>query len=537
MPRTLILTLLGCLLPTALLAADRSLRRVIDEKIQAAWKQKEIQPAGRAGDAVFLRRVYLDLAGTIPTYEETKRFLDDPASDKRSRLIDQLLDDPRYAIHQADLWDMVLFGRNPPGYYAKDRDGFQNWLREQFARNVPYDQWVRALLKAEGNTVDDGAPMYLIQYDRHPLDATVALTQTFLGVQLQCARCHDHPFELWTQQDFYGMAAFLARLQMVQVGKAGRTSKLMLGEQDTGEILFSGSAKDQTPGKKGEPIKPRFLQGDTLSEPAAPQKGRPARFPSGKAPPPPQFSRKDKLAEWITSPTNPYFARAVANRVWGQFMGRGIVDPVDNLSEINPPSHPELLKALTESLIEHKFDLKGYIRELCNSQTYQRAASGAQTDDAKPRWFERARVRPLSAEELISSWRVATDYEEAETRPKNADRYWPLGSGYMLRFFGKPANGVGNFQGGLHEHLYLNNGPITQLITRKKGGLFDAVLNSKEPADRKVERLYLSILNRKPGPEETKKFSEYLTVQGQEQDRLHEAIWVLLTCSEFRFNH
>lgn len=521
-------------------AGEVPLRQVIDQKVSEAWKREKVTPTALADDATFLRRVYLDLVGTIPTFEETKRFLEDGSSDKRARVIDQLLDDPRFAIHQADVWDMVLFGRNPPGFYARKRSGFRKWMRVQFKNNVPYDQWVKELLLARGNSYDQGSPMYLVQYDRKPEDATVAITQTFLGVQLQCARCHDHPFDVWTQKDFYGMAAFFARLELVRVGKVGREQKLAIGEHDRGEILFTGPAKDQKPGQKGMPIKPRFLHGDTLKEPAAKKvKGRRPRFPSGKMPPPPRFSRKAKLAEWITSKDNPYFAKAVANRVWGQFMGRGMADPVDNLSEHNPPTHPELLKETARALVAHKFDLKWYIRELCNSKTYQRGASGP-VEEARPVWFQRARVRPLSAEELIASWRVATGYDVTDSpkrRDKKDDRYAPLGSGYLLRFFGKPTDGVGNFQGGLQEHLYLNNGPIGQLITRDKGGLYDAVASSKEPWEKRVERLYLGVLNRKPRPEETKKFVAYLSTKDDSQDRLEEAIWVLLTCSEFRFNH
>lgn len=517
--------------------AEKPLRDIIDAEVQARWKDQQIEPAGTAPDAVFLRRVYLDLVGGIPTYEETTRFLADTSPDKREKLIDQLLDDPRYAVHQADVWDMILFGRNPPGYYSDKREGFQKWLHDQFAKNVPYDRMVEQILKAEGNTVDDGPAMYLVQYERQPEDATVAITQTFLGVQLQCARCHDHPHDVWKQKDFYGMAAFLARLEMVQVGKAGNLTKLAIGEKNTGDILFTGPAKDQKPGQKGEPIKPQFLKGEVLAEPASSVK-KEDRFPAGKMPPRPSFSRKDRFAEWMVSPENPYFARAIANRLWGQFMGKGLADPVDNLSDNNPASHPALLDALARAMLDHKFDMKWFIRELCNSKTYQLPATGP-TEEAHPLWYERARVRPLSAEELIESWRTATGYDAAAASArKSDDRYRPLGSGYMLRFFGQPTNGVGEFQGGLHEHLYLNNGPVGQVIAQGKGGLHDTLLSSKSTWEERVDRLYLSILSRPPQPEERKQFVTYLTAQkGAEGSRLHDAIWVLLTCSEFRFNH
>ena len=535
-------TLIILFFSSSLLCAETPLRQIIDQEIRAGWKSDEIKPPGIAEDGVFLRRVYLDLTGIIPTHEQAKKFLDSKDPSKRAKLIDQLLDDPRYAIHQADIWDMILFGRNPPGYDARDRDGFKKWMREQFAKNVPYDQWVRALLKGEGNTIDDGAPMYLIQYERKPLDATAAIVKTFLGVQLQCARCHDHPHEDWKQTDFYAMAAFLARLNKVQVGKQGRLSKIMIGEKNTGEILFTGPASEERPGKKGVSISPKFLLGEKLKEPPLPKGVKdPRRFPSNKVPPKPYFSRKNSLAEWITSKNNPMFARAAANRIWAQFMGRGLIDPVDNMSPGNPASHPKLLNALTEELIKHQFDLKWYLRELCNSQTYQLTQEGEATE-AKTWTFERARVRPLSAEELVESWRVATSYDQTasgqrEKKKRKDDRFYGVTGGYALRFLGRPNNGVGQFQGGLHEHLYFNNGQVQQLIARGKGGLYDALLTSKDSWEQRVDRLYLSVLSRYPKADEKKKFVEYLTADKEPRDRVKEAIWVLMTCSEFRFNH
>lgn len=520
-------------------ADDLPLRDVVDQHIRAAWQQQGIEPAAPASDAEFLRRIYLDLVGTIPTYEEALAFLDDTRPDKRSALIDRLLDDPRYALHQADVWDMVLFGRYPPGYQTDQRDGFLAWLRGQFADNVPYHRIVEQLLRAEGNTVEHGAPMYLVQYRNAPEDAAVAITQTFLGVQLQCARCHDHPYEPWKQLDFYGMAAFLARLQVVEVGRQGNLTKYMIGERRQGELMFSGPAAQQQPGQQGSVVQPRFLHGDVLEEPAVPAGFQePRNFPSGKEPPRPDFSRKDALAAWVASPDNPYLARAVANRVWAQFLGRGLVHPVDNMSASNKPSHPQLLDELARQLRAHDFDLRWYIRELVNTQTYQLSSAGPVADPL-PQWFQQARWRPLSAEELAASWRVATGYDAALAvagkEPKS--RFEGLTGGYMLRFFGEPTDGVGNFQGGLHEQLYLNNGEVTRLIATDRGSLYHTLMNSNDPWDARVERLFLSVLTRRADDEERRTFVAYLTADDKTPDRLREAIWALLTCSEFRFNH
>jgi len=524
-------------------AADQPLREFIDEQVKVAWTREKLTPVPLADDAEFLRRVYLDIIGIIPSHDEARAFLEDTSPDKRAKLIDRLLEHPRYALHQADEWDLVLFGRHPPGYETYRRPTFQRWLQEQFAKNVAYDRWVADILKAEGTTVDNGPPWFLAQYDRQPEDAAEKITQTFLGVQLQCARCHDHPFENWKQVDFYGMAAFLARLQVIHFDKKNNELKAMIGEKNTGEVLFTGPAAQQTPGKKGEPIKPKFLQGDLLEEPPPPKDQKEERaLPPGKVPPKPQFSRKDKFAEWVTARDNPYFARAVANRIWAQFMGRGIVHPVDNMSAKNRPSHPELLDACARALVEHNFDLKWYIRELCNSQTYQLASTGT-VEEARPRWFERARVRPLSAEELLESWRLATGYDEVaaskvgKSDTKAQGRFHGVTWEYMVRFFGQPSNGTGSFQGGLQEHLYLNNGEVYRLIATEKGSLYQTVSEDKGPWEERVDRLYLSILSRPARPAEKKKFAEYLAGGDKPGERLREAIWVLMTCSEFRFNH
>jgi hypothetical protein len=534
-----------CLVASALSAAaslgaqDRPLREIVDEQVRAAWERETIAPADRASDAEFLRRVYLDLVGVIPTHEEARSFLDDPVGDKREQLIDRLLADPRFARHQAEIWDLALFGRDPPGYGTDRREGIQAWLQKQFADNVRYDQWAKALLRAEGNSVDDGPAMYYVQYNRQPENATEAITQTFLGAQLQCARCHDHPYEPWKQAEFYGMAAFLARLEVVTVGKSGQVNKYAIGEKSSGDLLFSGSAKDQQPGKKGDPVRPKFLHGPDLEEPPLPESFKEVKFQDNQPPPAPQFSRKNALADWITSRENPYFARAIANRIWAQFMGRGLVHPVDNMSESNNPSHPELLDAISKALVELNFDLKWLMRELVSSKTYQLSSAGG-SEEPMPPWFERARVRPLSAEELADSWRTAVRYEAvlaASGKKPSGGRFSPLEGGYVLRFFGKPTTGVGDFQGGLQEHLYLNNGGLSSLMTSSKGSLHHALSSSESPWEERVDELFLSVLSRRPSEKERARFVEFLSTKEGASERLQEAIWSLMTCSEFRFNH
>ncbi len=518
------------------------LRTRIEQHVSAVWKKQKVAPAEPASDAAFLRRLYLDLCGTIPTADQAKEFLDDRSADKRARLIERLLNDPRYAAHQAEVWDMIYFGRSPPHPDARKRRGFRRWLTSQFAANTPYDQIAEKILKAEGNTAEQGAPMYLAQFKDKPEDAAESVTQVFLGVQLQCARCHDHPFENWSQLDFYGMAAFLARLEVVDLGKKKDDQKmLVVGEKSGGDIEFTGPVTEEEIGKKGKPVAPKFLLASKLAEPELPKDfEEPRRFPSGKMPPKPKSSRKDALADWIISRDNPYFARALANRIWGQLMGRGLVHPIDNMSEGNAPSHPELLKVLADELTEHNFDVKWFIREIVSSKAYQLSSTGS-VEAELPLWFERARVRPLSAEELVDSWRVVTQYANVDSKLKAAldkgDRFYPIASGYQLGFFGAPTDGVGNFVGGIHEHLFLSNGGLSKLLSTSDGGTVKQLAEAKESWPQKVETLYLTVLSRRPSDEEKEHFVTYLNEKERPHDRVKEAIWALMTSSEFRFNH
>lgn len=534
-----LVSLIWLLSLSATVDADEGLlRQIIDREVQAGWEQNQLTATARSSDAEFLRRVSLDLIGTIPTHAEAVAFLDDPSPDKRGHLIDRLMADPRFARHQADLWDLILFTRNPPGSEANRRDGIQLWLTRQFADNVPYDQWVLELLKAEGNSVEHGPPLYFVQYRSRPEDASESISQTFLGIQLQCARCHDHPFEPWTQLDFYGMAAFLARLQVVSVGKEKDLTKYAIGEKSTGDILFTGPAIEQVAGKKGEPVKPKFLLGDALAEVEMPKDFKEPKFEDNKPPPPPASSRKDQLAAWIATPENRFFARAIANRLWAQYLGRGLVHPVDNMSNANPPSHPRLLDELTRQLIEHQFDLKWFVRELANSETYQLSSVGGAAE-SMPRWFDYGRTRPLSAEELADAWKVATWHDFVQKQgsgEESKNRFHPLTRDYMIRFFGTPNSGAGDFQGGLQEHLYLNNGQLGSLVGERKENLTHHLITSPDPVEARIERLYLSTLSRRPMPEETERLRSF--VEGTDgQRRWSDVVWALLTCSEFRFNH
>lgn len=508
-------------------SAEQPLREKVDGEVAAIWKEKKVQPVGTASEATFLRRVYLDLVGTVPTIEEATAYFDDTTRNKRDRLLERLLADPRFASQMADVWDLALFGRDAPEHVRK-RDEFRTWLTGKFKRNEPYDKLVSQILLGQ----ESGSEAFLAQYRFRVEDATEAVTRVFLGTQLQCARCHDHPYEEWKQRDFYGMAGFLVRI-VVQESGNGNNRRFRIDEKASGEVLFSGSAKEQRPGKKGDPVKPKFLGGEELNEPTLPKGYKEPEYRTNKALPKPPFSRKEKLANWVVARDNPYFAKAAVNRVWSQLMGRGLVHPIDDLSSQNLPTLPELLTAMAEEFTKHNYDLKWLIRELVSSKTYQ-LANGGPLAEAFPRWYERARVRPLSAEELLAAMRTVTRFDEAGGKMNAGGT-----REYFLRYFGKPSNGQGEFQGGLQEHLFLNNsGNISEFIRRRKGNLADQLATSTESTSKRVEKLFLAILTRLPSERERERFVAQLqTEDKRKQDGLiEEAIWVLINTAEFRFN-
>lgn len=515
-----------CLLPLLLPAQEPPLRQRIDTELRAAWSRAKITPAPRSADAEFLRRVTIDLTGTIPTFEEATAFLNDTDPKKRDKLIDRLLADPRFASQQAHVWDLVLFGRRPGNIDAtRKRDGFKKWLTEQFAKGVPHDKLVAEILKGE----QEGSELFHVQFSRAPEEAATAVSRIFLGTQLQCARCHDHPYEKWTQKDFFGMAGFFVRNVVVEKG-SGATRSFKIGEKSSGDVLFTGPQGQQKAGKKGEPVPPKFLGGAALAEPPVAKDFKEPTLKNGEMPPKPAFSRKEKLAAWVTSKDNPWFARATVNRVWAQFLGRGLIHPVDDLTEESESSHPELFTALATGFVAHNYDLKWLIREIVSSEAYQLSGKGGGTA-ALPEAFERARVRPLSLEEILGCLRVATGWG-AQPLPGAMEEY-------MFRIFGEPTNGQGDFQSSLGEHLFLNNAyQLKQMITAPKGGLYAALRNTQTPVDERIDRLYLSVLTRKPTAKERALVTKFLATPNVKPETLaEEVIWAAINLAEFRFNH
>jgi hypothetical protein len=536
--RLAILVLIVYVFPRPVWADDERLRDTIDREIKAGWAKEKITAPIQSSDSVFLRRVYLDLVGMIPTYEETTAFLKDPDPKKREKLIDKLLADPRFARQQAHVWDLAMLGRNAKLVEGtvghRNRERFRQWLAKQFESNEPWDRIATKILRAE----EDGSQLFFA-VNSGTDEMVTAVSRVFLATQIQCAKCHDHPYEPWTQKDYHGMAAFFVRTMVVEVpGKPEITNQkgkqYLVGEKAIGEALFATEEIDpKTKKKQSIPIKPKFLSGAALTEPESPKDHVEPKLKPGEVPPKPAFSRRERFSEWMTAKDNPYFARAAVNRVWAQFMGRGFVHPVDDFNSQNPPSHPELLKAIEKEFVAHKFDLKWLVREIVSSEAYQTTDLGSVTD-AMPKHYERARIRPLSVEELTASLHLATGLGL-----ESALKAEP--SSQMLQYLGQPTDGQGRFQGSLSEHLFLHNGDLIRGLCRpNKGNLSEKLLVGSEDWNAKVERMFLSVLSRPPTSEEKERFVKYLSADPKDAklaaQRMEEAMWVLVSCSEFRFN-
>src|SRR5580700_6473547 len=358
--------------PVSLLAA------AIDRQIAARWTEENVPPTGPADDAEFLRRTYLNIAGRIPTASEAEQFLDDAGTTKRRLLVDRLLASAAYPTHLADLLRSVIVPEaNTDPMLQQQSEVFERWLRMRVAQNAGYDQIVKALITAGPRSADSG--FYFLAKGNKPENLAAGVSRVFLGVRIECAQCHNHPFAKWRREQFWQLAAFFAGTPTDSVEEPTQDTELV-------ELLIPDTAKK---------VSAHYLDG-----------GQPAWPTSGIHDP------KKALADWITSPRNPYFSHAAANRVWAHLMGTGLVDPVDDFDESNPASHPELLDLLADEFVRQKYDVRFLIRAICASRTYQ--LSSAQTDprQANRRLFARAPVKGLNPAELAASLSLAIGESE-----------------------------------------------------------------------------------------------------------------------------
>ena len=491
----------------------------IDEKALIKFKKLGILPSDLCTDSEFIRRVYIDTLGVLPKASEVRYFLSNQRNDKRKNLINRLLDDPRYADTWANRWG-DLFRPNIARVGLKSAYTIDDWIRRSFAENKPYDQMVREILTAKGSTHKVG-PAVIYRTRREPATLTTLFSQVFLGVRLECARCHHHPNEKWSQSDFYSFAAFFAELKRKGTGISPPIS--------AGTEYFYHS-----PG--GEVKHP--VTGQIMT--AAPLGGPNLVTASGVDP-------RSTLANWMVVPDNPYFAKAMVNRIWGQFFGRGIVHPVDDFRASNPPVNPDILDALAYDFSDNGYDLKFLMRRIMESRLYQLSSTPNETNLQDTRSFSRFYRRRLSAENLEDIIEQVTgssnEYLNLRTGARKVELWTTKMESPLLESFGLPNSSENcpcerDNRSSIIQALHLMNSNDLQLQLADKNGRAAKLVKAGLSPVEIVNELYLILYSRWP-TEDTKaiaakaiKFNKNNLQKGVE-----DLMWALINTVEFVFNH
>jgi hypothetical protein len=495
------------------LARPADLASRIDARLAARWKADKVRPAPLAGDAEFVRRVWLDLNGRIPRPADVHEFLADTSPNKRSRLIDRLLAEPRFAVHFANAWRAELLpeaAANPQA--ALLRPGFENWLAGRFRAGVRYDRLVRELIAVPITSDKDGEPVlraperpnplaFIAAKEARPENLAAAVSRSFLGIRLECAQCHDHPFARWTQGQFWSQAAFF------------------VGLRKRGNSLFAPLTEDVQRRELTPPGKTRPRQAEFLLA------GDKPKWSSDRPP-------RAVLADWITSPDNPFFARAAVNRMWCHFFGRGLVDPPDDFRDDNPPSDAALLDDLARAFVGSGFDLQFLVRAICLSKAYQRTSACTDPSQDRARPAARMTVKALTGEQLFDSLALATGYREVQDKGLARRRF-------LTRF--ALAGSAAEPETSIQQALTLLNGRFIAWATDpERCPTLLAVTQTPWMSTRqRIEALYLASLSRKPTAEEVDRLERYVrkAKPEREAERLADVFWVLLNSAEFRLNH
>jgi hypothetical protein len=526
------------LLATCRVSAQPALREQIDKAVTVHEGYPK-QPAGPASDAEFLRRIYLDFTGLIPSASEARTFLKDLNPNKRQQLVDRLLASPGYARHMQNVFDVLLMERRPDKHIK--RPEWREYLRSSFAANKLYDQLVRELLSADGaDPKMRAAARFYLDRDGEPHLLTKDISRLFFGMNLQCAQCHDHPLvEAYKQDHYYGIYAFLSR-SFVFADKAKKMS--VLAEKADGDVSFQSVFVPKVTKKTG----PRLPDGPVLTEPKMEKGKEYVIAPVKEVRPVPRYSRRARLANEITS--SPRFARTAANRLWAIMFGRGLVQPVEFDHIANPPSHPELLDLLARELAARKYDIKAFLREIALSQAYQRSSQlPAGVKEFPENSFAVALLRPLSPEQMAWSMMQATGLLDVQRqaqgkKPDEQALFTKLtaNEAAFVTLFGSPPGEPADlgFQATLDQTLFLSNGALVRgWVTPQAGNLTDRLAKLKDAAA-VAEELYLSVLTRLPTADEQREVADHLTRHGSDKPAaLQELAWALLASAEFRFNH
>jgi len=493
---------------------------LIDALISGEWVRQGVRPAATAEDPEFLRRVHLDILGVIPPLDVARRFLEDRKPGKRERLVEELLADERYARNWAAIWEALLIGYD---YGVKNESGdtLLEWLRaEVFAKNLPLDEMFRRLVSASGIPQKEGPAVFPWKFARQggPAEFSVRIARVFLGAQIQCAQCHDHPFDKWTQEDFQGVSAFFARLRVKKVKPDDpKDREVEIFDAPQGEA-FLGE------GKARRKVAPRFLDG-----------GEPA----------PDEPRRAAFARLASRPGNLAFSRALVNRMWAHFFGRGLVHPVEEMNDRNRPSHPELLDGLAREFAAQGFDPKWLVRSICRSRTYQLSSRRPRAvQPAEERYFGHALTRAMSPDELFDSIVEATGSEgrlraQAKNAPGRTLETIRRDILRQFRFtFGDDENtDVVDFQGTVPQALMLLNGEMVQRGLVDRDHRLDLVFRTESDPSRRLELIFLSALARPPTGRERQRFTAHIAALHGERAAYEDVFWTLLNSSEFLFSH
>ena len=530
----------------------------IDQCIDQRLRELKITPAGPSSDAEFVRRVFLDLNGVIPTAEEARSFIEDSSPDKRQRLIADLLARPDYAIHMARVFDVMLAERRVPTIKSYDVPAaeWRQYLAESFAENKPWDQLVRELLSSDGaDTNPIAAVKFYLVRDVEPHQLTRDVGRLFLGFDLQCAQCHDDPrFDEYLQADYYGIYAFLQRSKLFPLTPRGAA----VSELAEGKTSFTSVFTAQS----GE-TNPRLPGGEMLADPAIDKGMEYAVRPAPKQRAIPAYSRRLKLAQELPRTPTHGFARNLANRLWALMFGRGLVHPLDLHHAGNPPSHPELLDRLETWVVEHDYDIKAVLHEMALSQAYQRSSVHPDGGQQIPEnAFAVAMLRGLTAEQLRWSWLQATGRIQAhnarleaaqqrtaetiesrpawKTRLANSEALERQSASLLETFAGLPGSTDEVFQPTVDQALYLRNSVKLLPLLKDEPGTLLAKLTEMDDAQAVADELYLAILARRATPVEIDQVAELIAdkqAPAERREPLQALQWGLLLSAEFRLNH
>ena len=487
-------------------------KNYIDTLVNAKLKNLRITPSEVCSDEVFLRRVYVDLNGILPSVEDFQKFMANKSPNKREQLVDELLAKKEFAEMWVLKWAELLQIRSSNDVSYKSTLLYYNWLQDRIARNVPFNQWVQELLGASGGTFKNPATNYY-QNERDILKVTENVAQVFMGMRIQCAQCHNHPFDRWTMDDYYGFAAFFC-----QIGRKGTDDPREL------TVFNSGSGEVRHP-VGNRVMAPKFLGGSTADV-------------AGK-------DRRQVMANWLASPENPYFATNLSNIVWAHFFGAGIINEVDDVRVSNPASNQELLNEMGKKFTEYNYDFKKLVRDICNSNTYQRSTKANESNESDLKNFSHAYIRRIKAETFL-------DCISQVTETKNKFPGLPLGaravqiadgqvSNYFLTTFGRATRESVcscevKLEPTLSQSLHLLNGDATtQRINQ--GNLVGRLLKEKKPPEEILDEIYIRCLTRLPSADEKKKVLALVTAETDKKRALDDAFWAVLNTREFMFNH